>query len=952
MKNMDAVSAMNSPSSGSDDDLKPEYWAFISYRHLDNSQQGRRWAEWLHQQLESYEIPKKLRGKKNVNVGLISDRIYPVFRDKEDLPVDADLTLSIRHALDRSKSLIVLCSPQSAKSRYVNDEITYFKKIGKSSRILAVLLEGEPNVSWDVDKQKSGFIPSQECLPLALMHPVDAAGNLDENRREEPIAADFRLPDGRGDAQGWTTVADYRKELKKQGINNSVHIKELSTKYEEVLKNGLSKIRAGILGVPNRDYQQIEIACQNEKDRKRRALFIVFALLMLFACGEGLFALIKHMQTTSLKGELNNMLEQQYGDSEKNVELSPNEVAMLEKIISSNGGINAHDNKLGSSILMKACEAGNVNLVNFIISKGADVNAVDEAGQTVIMRACKIPSTHGAAVLEALLNAKADPNIKTDIGLTALHLAASVGNVDGIRVLIRHGVDIYLPGPAGLTPMGIASGNGHIEAVKCLIDLGADINHINKEDLIGQTPLLNAITSRNIKMVNFLIKNGVDVNHVDKQGMSVLLFAVSTPLFSINKCGENEVFELISTLIKAGAKASFSIGGATGMTVLHMAVAADNVLAIRALVKAGVDIYQPGVAGEIPMNIAAANGKIEAIKCLKELGADINRESINGNTPLIMAAMSNNADSLRFLISQGVDINKKNKDKMTAIRAAVSSESVDAVKILVHAGADISEENGDGLRLFDSVVNDEKDKLAIAFIDGGMDVNSANSHGDAPIQIAAVNGRTEVIKALLAKGVSANSVAASGWTALGYAARQGHIETTKVLIAAGAKVNARQPHGYTPLGLSAYNGFYEIVKLLMQSGADKNIKDEDGVDALSDVMHKGYIDIAELLGSGPCSCLMVIDKVDADAQSVAQGLENGDIIVSWANWRGDDMAVPAGEKKSSFEKTVKETQDITREITVLKGNNTSANKDIKKIRLAPGSAGIQYHALLIPIGKD
>ncbi len=140
-------------------DLKPKYWAFISYRHFDNMQPGRQWANWLHQMLETYDVPEELVGQINDLGETIPDRIYPVFRDEEDLPADADLASSIRSALKRCKYLIVICSPRAAESTYVAEEIKYFKQLGRENRILAVMIEGEPNASWDEGKQKAGFSP-------------------------------------------------------------------------------------------------------------------------------------------------------------------------------------------------------------------------------------------------------------------------------------------------------------------------------------------------------------------------------------------------------------------------------------------------------------------------------------------------------------------------------------------------------------------------------------------------------------------------------------------------------------------------------------------------------------------------------------------------------------------------------------------------------------------------
>jgi len=174
---MDAQPAVVPVSSKfSIEDLRPEYWAFISYRHLDNQQSGRQWATWLHQQLESYEVPEDLIGKTNERGDVIPERIFPVFRDEEELPADADLGSAIRAAVERSRYMIVLCSPRSAESKYVAEEVAYFKQLGKGDRILAVMIEGEP----------------PECFPAALLHPVTPDGTIDDSQKTEPIAADFR----------------------------------------------------------------------------------------------------------------------------------------------------------------------------------------------------------------------------------------------------------------------------------------------------------------------------------------------------------------------------------------------------------------------------------------------------------------------------------------------------------------------------------------------------------------------------------------------------------------------------------------------------------------------------------------------------------------------------------------------------------------------------------------
>jgi MTH538 TIR-like domain (DUF1863) len=103
-----------------------EYVVFISYRHHDNKEPGREWASWLHRALETYEVPSDLVGTPNLRGEPIPASLYPVFRDEEELPADADLTATIRAALRNSRLMVVLCSPRAAKSRFVREEIRFF----------------------------------------------------------------------------------------------------------------------------------------------------------------------------------------------------------------------------------------------------------------------------------------------------------------------------------------------------------------------------------------------------------------------------------------------------------------------------------------------------------------------------------------------------------------------------------------------------------------------------------------------------------------------------------------------------------------------------------------------------------------------------------------------------------------------------------------------------------
>ena len=118
---------------------EPHFVAFVSYRHTHADQQ---WAKWLHSNLENYRVPKRL-----VASG-IPDRVGRVFRDEEELPASADLSQRINEALAAASFLIVVCSPRTPESRWVNEEVMRFQALGRADRLLALLIEGEPDQSF------------------------------------------------------------------------------------------------------------------------------------------------------------------------------------------------------------------------------------------------------------------------------------------------------------------------------------------------------------------------------------------------------------------------------------------------------------------------------------------------------------------------------------------------------------------------------------------------------------------------------------------------------------------------------------------------------------------------------------------------------------------------------------------------------------------------------------
>lgn len=178
-----------------------KYWAFISYSHQDNiltrgdgSSGHIQWANWLHEQLETYRIPDGYLDRIICTGEPMPERFFPVFRDEAELPTSHDLGGQIRDALVRSRFLIVIASSRSARSRYVNEEVRYFRQLDRGARILTLIVDGEPNVRLH---PKAGWTADDDCFCPALVHPLRPDGTVDTTRllSEEAIAADVRVKD-------------------------------------------------------------------------------------------------------------------------------------------------------------------------------------------------------------------------------------------------------------------------------------------------------------------------------------------------------------------------------------------------------------------------------------------------------------------------------------------------------------------------------------------------------------------------------------------------------------------------------------------------------------------------------------------------------------------------------------------------------------------------------------
>lgn len=160
------------------------YKAFISYSWADAA-----WGKWLHHAIETYRTPRQLIGTEGLH-GPVPARLVPLFKDREEEAAGASIGASVEAALAGSEFLIVVCSPRSAQSRWVNHEIAWFKTHRDPDKILALIVDGEPGDA------------ELECFPRALTNEVRPDGTVSDALLDAPLAADARkMGDGRRGAR-------------------------------------------------------------------------------------------------------------------------------------------------------------------------------------------------------------------------------------------------------------------------------------------------------------------------------------------------------------------------------------------------------------------------------------------------------------------------------------------------------------------------------------------------------------------------------------------------------------------------------------------------------------------------------------------------------------------------------------------------------------------------------
>ena len=522
----------------------------------------------------------------------------------------------------------------------------------------------------------------------------------------------------------------------------------------------------------------------------------------------------------------------------------------IEAAIKDRADVNAKAkwNGVTCTSLIAAVSNNQLNIVQFLIDNGADVNEKVDFGYTALMIAAL---RRDPEIVSLLIKAGADVNAKTKMndetrsadvpeGLsdkTAIMIASERGFFDIVEILSQSGAGEYELSVENFIEL---CANGTLQQVEAAIKKMADINAKANWNGASCTSLIAAVSNNQLNVIQLLIDNGADVNEKVVFGYTALMIAAL-----------RHDPEIVSLLIKAGA----DVNARTKMddearsanmpeelsdkTAIMLASEKGYFDIVEILSQSGADEYELSSENFIEL---CASGTLQQVEAAIKKIADVNvKAKWNGATctSLIAAVSKNNPNVVQLLIDNGANINDKGVYGFTALIIATLQRKPEMVSLLISAGADVNAK---------TMMNDEakaaempeefsdKTALMIASEKGFFDIVDILTQSGAENEISAerfislcANGTLQEVGDAIKSGININEKAkfeGATCTSLIAAISYNKSDVAQLLLDNGVDVNGRGMCGLTALMIAALKRNPDMVTLLIKSGADVNLRTE------------------------------------------------------------------------------------------------------------------------------
>ncbi|KAL7790500.1 ankyrin repeat-containing domain protein [Trichoderma afarasin] len=516
--------------------------------------------------------------------------------------------------------------------------------------------------------------------------------------------------------------------------------------------------------------------------------------------------------------------------------------------------------------LYYAAYGGDLDIMQLFLEKGANMKAHCGTWDSAIHAAMN--SEH-ENVVEFLVSNGADVNSQPPLFAC---IPNKWGDVQCLKYLLDHGMNIDMQDDQHGTALHKAITDRNDAHFELLLERGADINALSEK--LG-TPLQAACVGRDevdeyilggypkLRYIEKLLDYGADPNIRGGKYATALQAACSTDT------RDSKDMELpmnaVQLLIKHGADVNVQ-GGHWG-SALHAAAVSRNVRnsgkkieMMKLLLDNGAKIDQQGNDGETPLHVACRKGTIETVRFLVDRGADVNAEGGRFGTP-ILAAAARRYDAipiLTFLMDKGANINHHGGEWGSALQAPfhsyMYSPEVESFRFLLKHCTNVNAQGGKyGTALIASCADpySEKKEFVRLLLDHGADVNAqSEEYGTALIAACDTYTQdTELVQWLLECGADVNAQGGKHGTALSAACSGNNSEVAELLLNHGANIYLRDCAAWHSAirGIAPQDNFFKssdiadiiILELLLNRGIDINHDHAEYGTALHTMMTAG-----------------------------------------------------------------------------------------------------------------
>ncbi|PAA65090.1 hypothetical protein BOX15_Mlig002394g1 [Macrostomum lignano] len=466
-------------------------------------------------------------------------------------------------------------------------------------------------------------------------------------------------------------------------------------------------------------------------------------------------------------------------------------------------------------------------LIKLIAAK-ANLDLQTEDGTTALLIA-SILGHH--KVVDSLIKAQADVNLQANTGSSPLYISSQKGHHKVIELLIKAQANVNFQQKQGCSPLYTASQNNHHEVIESLINAQADVN---LQAYTGDSPIYVASQNNHRKIIDSLINARADVNLQRNTGES--------PLYIASHRGHQEVIE---ALIKA--QADVNIQQNQGASPLHVASQNGHHKVIDSLIKAQADVNLQQNTGESPLHIASQKGHHKVIDSLIKAQADVNLQQNQGASPLHVASQNGHHKVIDSLIKAQADVNIQQNQGASPLHVASQNGQHKVIELLINAQADVNLQQHQGCSPLYIASQNGHHKVIESLIKAQADVNLQQNTGASPLYIASVIGHHKVIESLIKVQADVNLQQNTGSSPLHVASQNGHHKVIDSLIKAQADVNIQQNQGYSPLYIASQNGHHKVIESLINAQADVNLQQNQGASPLYVASHNGHQEVIESL---------------------------------------------------------------------------------------------------------